>query len=129
MGVLSWRIQTNKELEHITTKGFINLKFLQMLSHQKPFWDKARLSSLVNKRFGGEGVWTPGEQNHNFCCNITLVRETPLNTTLPFKRNLVPMTCYSIFTIGIFIGASCLCLVGTVLSDKHKLIHYYANWP
>ena len=30
-------------------KGFISLQFLQKLSHQKPFKDKARLSSLVNK--------------------------------------------------------------------------------
>ena len=30
-------------------KGFINLQFLQKLSRQKPFTDKARLSSLVNK--------------------------------------------------------------------------------
>ena len=33
-------------------KSFINLQVLQKLNSQKPFWDKARLSSLVNKRFG-----------------------------------------------------------------------------
>ena len=43
--------QTNKQFEHITTKGFIILQFLQKLSSQIPFWDEARLSSLVNKRY------------------------------------------------------------------------------
>ena len=38
-------------MEHITTKGFIILQFLQKLSSQKSFWDKARLSSLYNKWF------------------------------------------------------------------------------
>ena len=33
-------------------KGFINLQFLQELSCQKPCWDQARLSSLVNKQGG-----------------------------------------------------------------------------
>ena len=37
----------------MSTKGFINLQFLQKLSSQKPFWDEARLSSLVNKRLAG----------------------------------------------------------------------------
>ena len=32
-------------------KGFINLHFLQDLSHQKPIWDKARRYSLQNKRY------------------------------------------------------------------------------
>ena len=31
--------------------SFINLQFLLKLSSQKPFWDEARLSSLVNKQF------------------------------------------------------------------------------
>ena len=43
--------RTNKQTEHIRTKGFINLQFLQKLSSQKPFWDEARLYSLVNKKF------------------------------------------------------------------------------
>ena len=42
MAVLSWRIETNQQSQHITTKGFINLQFLQKLSCQKP---------SVNKRF------------------------------------------------------------------------------
>ena len=44
---------TNKQSKHITATGFINLQLLQKLSSQKLFWDKARLSSLVNKRFVG----------------------------------------------------------------------------
>ena len=43
--------QINKQSKHITTKVFIKLQFLQKLSSQKSFWDEARLSSLVNKRF------------------------------------------------------------------------------
>ena len=43
--------QTNKQLKYIKIKGFINLQFLQKLNRQKPFRDKARLSSLVNKKF------------------------------------------------------------------------------
>ena len=39
------------EIWSLAINGFINLQFLQELSRQKPFWDKARLSSLVNKRF------------------------------------------------------------------------------
>ena len=35
----------------VTTKVVIKLQFLQKLSRQKPFWDKARFSSLLNKRF------------------------------------------------------------------------------
>ena len=42
---------TNKEtLRWYQKNGLINLQFLQELSRQKPFWDEARLSSLVNKR-------------------------------------------------------------------------------
>ena len=32
------------------SKGFINLQFLQKVGCQKPCWDQARLSSLVNKQ-------------------------------------------------------------------------------
>ena len=41
--------------QHITTKDFINQHFLQKLSCQKPLWDEARLSSLVNKWFAVMG--------------------------------------------------------------------------
>ena len=51
LAVLPWIIRTNKHLKLITTKGFIILQFLQRLSSQKPFWEEARLSSLVNKGF------------------------------------------------------------------------------
>ena len=34
-----------------TQQRLHKLKFLQKLSHQKPCWDHARLSSLVNKQF------------------------------------------------------------------------------
>ena len=43
--------QTRKQSKHITAKGFTNLQFLKKFSSQKPFWDDARLSSLVNKWF------------------------------------------------------------------------------
>ena len=58
-------------MEHIITNGFINLQFLQKLGSQKPFWDEARLFSLVNKRFaaglpaeeeGGAGEGEEGDQ-------------------------------------------------------------------
>lgn len=55
--VLSWRIQTNKQLEQLKKKDFINLQFLQKLSRHKPFWDKDRLSSLVNKRSVPVGLY------------------------------------------------------------------------
>ena len=32
------------------TKSFLNLQFLQKLNCQKPCWDRARISSLVNKQ-------------------------------------------------------------------------------
>ena len=54
LAVLSWKTKTNKQSEHITTKYFITLQFLQNLSRQKFFWDEARLSSLVKKRCTAE---------------------------------------------------------------------------
>ena len=42
------KTKQEKKLKHITKKGFINLQFLQNFNSQKPFWDEARLSSLVN---------------------------------------------------------------------------------
>ena len=43
--------KTKKKLEQSTTKGFINMQFLQKLSCQKPFWDEARPSSVINIKF------------------------------------------------------------------------------
>ena len=41
----------NKHSQEIITKGFLNLQFMQKVVRQKPFLEKAILSSLVNKRY------------------------------------------------------------------------------
>ena len=78
LAVLSWRIQTNKQLEHITIKVFTNLHFLQKLSRQRPFWDQATPSSLINKQFGTSlgcrscTGWARKKVLHQFSINFFL---------------------------------------------------------
>ena len=47
--------ETLSEFSH-HNKGFINYFFLQKLGCQKPCWDQARLSSLINKQVGADVV-------------------------------------------------------------------------
>ena len=61
---------TNKQT--FTTLGFIIIQFLQNVSCQKPFWDKARLSSLVNKRFGTLSASEPTIHKRVITIAITL---------------------------------------------------------
>ena len=53
--LIFWNIQTNQHTQHITTMEFLNLQFPQNLNCQKPSWEEARFSFIVNKRFASKG--------------------------------------------------------------------------
>ena len=94
------RIQTNKQSEHITRKGFIKLQFLQKLSSQKPFWDEAILSSFVNywlevmiavvlDTHGQNQVWYISAGNELEFCLLLYVIEIRLFTNSALWAELV----------------------------------------